>query len=42
MRQLASARYALFSLALLLIAGLPIKAHRRVIQFPAFAPHKGK
>ena len=42
MRQLAPTRYALFSLALLLIAVLPLKAHRRVIQLPSFGPHKGK
>ena len=42
MRQLAPTRYALFSLALLLIAVLPIKAHRRVIQLPALGPRKGK
>ena len=42
MRQLAPTRHALFSLVLLLIAVLPMKAHRRVIQLPAFAPRKGK
>lgn len=42
MRQLAPTRYALFSLALLLIAVLPMKAHRRIIQLPTFAPRKGK
>ena len=42
MRQLASTRYALISLALLLFAVLPMKAHRRVIQLPSFAPRKGK
>ena len=38
MRQLAPSRNALFSLALLLIAVLPMKAHRRVIQLPSFGP----
>ena len=42
MRQLAPTRYALLSLALLLIAVLPLKAHRRVIQLPSFGPRKGK
>ena len=42
MRQLAPTRYALLSLALLLIAVLPIKAHRRVIQLPSLGPRKGK
>ena len=42
MRQLAPTQYALFSLALLLIAVLPMKAHRRVIQLPSFGPRKGK
>ena len=42
MRQLAPTRHALFSLALLLIAVLPLKAHRRVIQLPTFGTRKGK
>ena len=42
MSQLAPTRYALFSLALLLIAVLPMKAHRRVIQLPSLGPREGK
>ena len=42
MRQLAPTRYTLLSLALLLIAVLPIKAHRRVIQLPSLGPRKEK
>ena len=42
MRQLAPSRHALFSLALLLIAVLPMKAHRRIIQLPSLGPRKGK